>query len=173
MRRRINELEKHFRIRLPVYAVFTKADLLAGFMEFFDDLDREGRGQVWGMTFPIGAATGEPTTAFIAGFRQLRERLGERLIDRLQAERNPERRALMVAFPSQVASIETTLATFVAEAFGNAVPDRMPLLRGVYLTSATQEGTPFDRLAGAIARAFGLAGQHPARLRPQEGAAIS
>ena len=38
---------------MPVYALFTKADLIAGFTEFFDDLDRETRGQVWGMTFPL------------------------------------------------------------------------------------------------------------------------
>ncbi len=38
---------------MPVYAIFTKADLIAGFTEFFDDLDRERRGQVWGVTFPL------------------------------------------------------------------------------------------------------------------------
>ena len=30
------------------------------------------------------------------------------------------------------------------------------MLRGVYLTSGTQEGTPIDRLMGAVARTFGL-----------------
>ena len=41
IRRRIKEIEDRLTIRLPVYAVFTKADLLAGFSEFFDDLDRD------------------------------------------------------------------------------------------------------------------------------------
>ena len=41
--------------RMPVYAVFTKADLIAGFTEFFDDLDRDGRAQVWGTTFALAA----------------------------------------------------------------------------------------------------------------------
>ena len=36
---------------MPVYVLFTKADLIAGFTEFFDDLDRERRAQVWGTTF--------------------------------------------------------------------------------------------------------------------------
>jgi type VI secretion system protein ImpL len=31
-----------------------------------------------------------------------------------------------------------------------------PLLRGVYLTSGTQEGTPIDRMMAAVARTFGL-----------------
>ena len=42
----------NFRIRFPIYVLFTKADLVAGFTEFFADLGQEGRGQVWGMTFP-------------------------------------------------------------------------------------------------------------------------
>ena len=38
---------------MPVYVLFTKADLIAGFTEFFDDLDRDARAQVWGTTFPL------------------------------------------------------------------------------------------------------------------------
>src|ERR1700676_3074143 len=37
IRRRIKELEGRLGIRIPVYALFTKADLIAGFTEFFDD----------------------------------------------------------------------------------------------------------------------------------------
>jgi type VI secretion system protein ImpL len=43
------------------------------------------------------------------------------------------------------------------------------LLRGVYFTSGTQEGTPIDRLTGAMARAFGLDQRRAASLRPQHG----
>src|SRR5258708_39730602 len=39
IRRRIKELETRLGIRIPVYALFTKSDLIAGFTEFFDDLD--------------------------------------------------------------------------------------------------------------------------------------
>ena len=53
IRRRVKELYDQLGVRVPVYALFTKADLIAGFIEFFDDLDRERRGQVWGMTFPL------------------------------------------------------------------------------------------------------------------------
>ena len=65
IRQRVKELETRFGMRLPVYALFTKADLIAGFMEFFDDLDEAGRAQVWGTTFAMTAgarAAGAPTT---------------------------------------------------------------------------------------------------------------
>lgn len=169
IRQRIDDLENRFALRLPVYALFTKADLLAGFMEFFDDLDREGRGQVWGVTFPLATTGAQAVAAFATALRELVERLGNRLVDRLQAEQSPERRALVVGFPTQVASLEAALTEFIAEAFGQSNGAGAPMLRGVYLTSATQEGTPIDRLTGAIARTFGLSQQRTARLRPEEG----
>ena len=55
IRRRVKELQTRFGVRMPVYALFTKADLIAGFTEFFDDLDREKRAQVWGTTFELTA----------------------------------------------------------------------------------------------------------------------
>ena len=166
IRQRIAELDDRLGLRLPIYAVLTKADLLSGFTEFFDDLDGDGRSQVWGTTFPADAVVPPAITTW---FRPLVERLGDRLIDRLRVERNPERRALLVGFPSQVASLESPLGEFLTGAFGAAGSAPPPLLRGVYLTSAVQEGTPIDRLTGTIARVFGLSQPRMARLQPRQG----
>ena len=68
-------------------------------MEFFDDLDREKRGQVWGMTFPLNKSEGGTAGAFAAEFGLLVQRLNERLLDRLQAERSPDRRTAIAGFP--------------------------------------------------------------------------
>ncbi len=53
VRQRLEELAKHLHIGVPAYLVFTKCDLVAGFTEFFDDLNPELRSQVWGMSFPV------------------------------------------------------------------------------------------------------------------------
>ena len=169
IRRRVTELEARLGARIPVYAMFTKADLIAGFTEFFDDLDREKRAQVWGTTFPLGIDEAGPVASFAGEFRALVERLDARLFDRLQAERGPDRRALIAGFPAQVASLEQPLMAFLQEAFGGSRLDRAPLLRGVYLTSGTQEGTPIDRLTGALARGFGIDQQRAPSLRPEAG----
>src|ERR1700678_1595823 len=85
IRQRIRELETRFGMRVPVYALFTKADLIAGFTEFFDDLDEAQRAQVWGTTFalPGGALQAGASKAgasasvadFATEFRALVERL--------------------------------------------------------------------------------------------------
>lgn len=157
IRQRIQELDAHFRMRFPVYLLLTKADLIAGFTEFFEDLASEERAQVWGFTRELGdrdeAVDGE---LVIREFEQLVKRLESRLLARLQDERDPGRRRLIFGFPQQIAGLKKPLADFVQEVFsGNRFEDA-PLLRGVYFTSGTQEGTPIDRLMGSLARTFGL-----------------
>jgi type VI secretion system protein ImpL len=169
IRRRVKEIQERLAIRLPIYALFTKADLLAGFTEYFDDLDREKRGQVWGATFPLSAREAGPVSGFATEFRLLIERLDNRLFDRLQAERSPPRRTLIAGFSSQLASLEAPLAEFLQEAFGGSRLDPAPMLRGFYFTSGTQEGTPIDRLTGVLARSFGMDQRRAPSLRPEQG----
>ncbi|MBN8888979.1 MAG: type VI secretion system membrane subunit TssM, partial [Rhodospirillales bacterium] len=174
IRKRVKELTDRLAVKVPVYALFTKADLLAGFTEFFDDLDREKRGQVWGATFTLPARARDVPEAgvlggFVAEFQALVQRLNDRLLDRLQAERSPERRAMIAGFPAQFATLEQPLAGFLQEAFGGSRLDPAPFLRGVYFASGTQEGTPIDRLTGALARAFGVDQRRAPSLRPEQG----
>ncbi|HEX5046097.1 MAG TPA: type VI secretion system membrane subunit TssM [Gammaproteobacteria bacterium] len=155
---RIQELDKFFKIRFPVYVILTKTDLIAGFMEFFDDLSKSDREQIWGTTFAIelsDSAEGA-VTRFMPEFDALLERLNARLLWRMSQERDPRRRAAIFRFPRQVASLRDNLAAFLADVFRGSSFDEAPMLRGVYFTSGTQEGTPIDRLMGMVARTFGL-----------------
>lgn len=156
VRRRLAELGDRLGLNLPVYLLVTKADLIAGFREMFGDLDERSREQVWGFTLPLGvagAALGERTAGEIA---LLVERLEGRTLDRLEAERDPERRAVVQAFPAQVAALVPPLQRFLDAAFAVTGYETPPVLRGVYLTSATQAGTPIDRLLASVQRTFNL-----------------
>ena len=164
IRARIDELEARLGRHMPIYVIFTKTDLLIGFTEFFADLDRAGREQIWGTTFPL---EGPPDVA--AGLQPLLERLSRRVYQRLDAEADPDRRALIAGFPAQLASVLPRLQAFVGKAFGPDAAGKTPLLRGAYLTSGTQEGTPIDRLIGSLSRSFGLDQRRAARLRPEAG----
>jgi type VI secretion system protein ImpL len=67
VRRRLNELRTTLGVRFPVYVLFTKADLIAGFAEFFDGLGKEAREQVWGFTLPLKK---KRTESPVAGVRR-------------------------------------------------------------------------------------------------------
>jgi type VI secretion system protein ImpL len=169
VRRRIRELEQKLGQRLPVYFLVSKADLVVGFSEFFDDLDKDARSQVWGVTFPATPGAEGAAAAFGSEFAALTQRLQDRLLERLQQERGPEQRARIAGFPAQFASLEPPLAAFVQAAFGGSKIDPAPFLRGIYFTSGTQEGTPIDRLTGALSRTFGLDPRRPAAIMGQKG----
>jgi len=165
IRRRLDELSEHLKIGVPVYLVLTKCDLVAGFGEFFDDMNPELRSQVWGVSFPLSKTMdGSAAKAFADEYRLLLDRLNTRTLDRLHAERDRGRRAAVLSFPQQLASLGETARQFVEGVFAAHAYGTPPLLRGVYLTSGTQEGTPIDRMMGAVARTFGL---DAARVNPQ------
>jgi type VI secretion system protein ImpL len=169
IRQRVKELETKLGVRIPVYLLFTKADLIAGFTEFFAGLDRDKRGRVWGVTFPLEATDAGPAPLFGNEFRALVARLDDQLLDRLHEERGADQRAMIAGFPAQIASLEQPLAAFIQETFGGSRLERAPMLRGVYLASGTQEGTPIDRLTGSLSRAFGLDQRRLPSLRPEQG----
>ena len=158
LRTRIQELHQTFATRFPIYVLLSKTDLLAGFTEFFDDLGKEQREQVWGMTFPYRGVEDRtpPLDDFGQEYTALEMRLRERLLDRLQQERDLTRRAAIFGFPQQFALLRAPLEDLLGRVFAVSKFDSAPLLRGIYLTSGTQEGSPIDRLIGKLARAFGL-----------------
>ncbi len=155
IRKRLQELLQRIGISLPVYLLFTKADLLAGFLEFFEDLGREERQQVWGATFPLFREPPDYAARFAPEFELLLQRLYGRRNDRLIAERDPQRRALILGFPQQFAALQDPLERFLRGIFQGSRFEQPVRLRGVYFSSGTQEGTPIDRILGNLAESLG------------------
>jgi len=165
IRSRIQELYSQLGVRLPIYLTLTKLDLVPGFMEFFDNLSKEERAQVWGMTFALddGKQGDGPLAQLDGEFQGLELRLNQRLVERLQQERDPARRDLIYGFPQQFSALKSTLQEFLQAVFRPNPFETRVLLRGVYFTSGTQEGSPIDRLIGAMAQSMNLDRQHLAR----------
>ena len=156
LRGRLHELQVKLGVTAPVYVLITKTDLLAGFNETFDTFNKEQRDQVWGFTFGLDAAS-DPLATFDADFTALEERLNSGLFARLQAERDGSKRTSIFKFPLEVANLRPVLREFLQGVFSSAGSLQEDVkLRGVYFTSGTQEGTPIDRVMGALSRSFGL-----------------
>jgi type VI secretion system protein ImpL len=161
IRRRLHELREKLGVRFPVYVMFTKADLIAGFTEFYDNLGKEAREQVWGFTLPLekGRGNTSPVAAFDEEFSLLLTQLNAQSLERLQSETDHQRRSLIAGFPGQVASVRQVARDFLNEVFQDNKFEHRHMLRGIYLASGTQEGTPIDRLMMGMARTFGIGRQ--------------
>jgi len=158
LRQRINELYSLLRVQFPIYMLFTKCDLLAGFTDFFADLKEEQRQEVWGNTFQDARSdrTEEQITRFEGDFDELLRRLQTRTLRRIHEEGDLQRRGLILNFPNQFALLRSGILAFLHNSFGRSGYEPELLLRGVYLTSGTQEGTPIDRVMGILAASYGL-----------------
>jgi type VI secretion system protein ImpL len=155
IRARLLELHDRLKVDFPVYALFTKADLVAGFMEFFAGLGENGRKQVWGATFQTNDKTRNLVGEVPFEFDALIERLNVDLTDRLQEEPVPSTRVALFGFPAQMAALKRSIFDFLNSIFEPTRYHANATLRGFYFTSGTQEGTPIDQVIGALARSFG------------------
>ena len=170
IRTRLDELMDKLQIRFPVYLMFTKADLVGGFSEFFEDFSREEREQVWGISLPD---TPQPDSApdfdlLRSELTNLTRNLYARVLWRMHQERDSRRRAAIQGFPQQFENLRGIAEQFVRQAFAFNRFKFQPYLRGVYFTSGTQDGTPIDRLMASVAANFGFA-RDVAQLPHQQG----
>jgi type VI secretion system protein ImpL len=63
LRQRVQEVTERLAVHAPVYIVFTKADLINGFNEFFQDCELGERDRVWGATLPYLSGSQQATSA--------------------------------------------------------------------------------------------------------------
>jgi type VI secretion system protein ImpL len=156
VRDRIDEAMERLHTVVPVYVLFTKCDLVSGFVESFGSLRKKERGQVWGFTLPLDSGGMDTADLFHEHFDELVAALESRTLARMAEPISLEMREKVFAFPQELDSLRANLGDFVNELFVENIYKDVPILRGVYFTSGTQEGTPIDRIMGKVGEAFGV-----------------
>ncbi len=159
LRQRVQELTEKLEVFAPVYVLFTKADLIPGFHDFFLDLDWTERDRVWGATIPYEQSTGEELISlFDKRFDELYEGLRAMSVAQLSRVQGEENMPGLLIFPSEFAAIKPSLQAFVATLFEDNPFQFKPIFRGFYITSAIQ-GTDIKPLTNdRILNKFALQG---------------
>lgn len=157
IRERIDEVMGRLQMVVPVYLLFTKCDLIPGFVEMFGDLRKQERGQIWGFTVPLAERPKDPAEYTRERFDELASVVEQRALKRLGQERRLETREKIYEFPQQFEVLRTNICEFVGALFAENVYQGTPIMRGAYFTSGTQEGRPIDRVMASMAEAFGIA----------------
>jgi type VI secretion system protein ImpL len=158
IRKRIEELSQQLGVKFPVYFMFTKCDLVNGFTAYFNGLTAKQRNQVWGETFDI-TKDGDcaiDINQYDLHFDELLDRLNSQLLLYLKQQNDPAKKADILSFPAQMESMRGAIHHFLVNIFGENRFQETALLRGVYFTSGTQQGSPFDSLLGSVATDMGL-----------------
>ncbi|NZA28508.1 type VI secretion system membrane subunit TssM [Luteimonas sp. SJ-92] len=159
LRQRVQEITERLEVFAPVYVVFTKADLIAGFTEFFRGLDPSERENVWGATLPFDPqAGGDALASFDRHFDELADGLKEMSLAQMAMQRGREVSPGLLALPLEFVGIKPALRTFVATLFEDNPYQFKPVFRGFYFTSALQEGNSVHYASERIGREFSLQG---------------
>ncbi|WP_332851900.1 type VI secretion system membrane subunit TssM [Duganella sp. S19_KUP01_CR8] len=164
LRQRVQELTERLEVYAPVYVVFTKADLITGFNEFFQDAERGERDKIWGATLPYSQST--TSEQILDQFDARFDELYDGLKDLSQANMALQWRERMPSgvftFPLEFSSIKPSLRAFIATLFEENPFQFKPVFRGFYFTSALQEGESVSASSHRVAQRFDL------KLQPQE-----
>jgi type VI secretion system protein ImpL len=143
LRARLNELQTGVAMQFPVYLVFTRADALPGFADFFGALGPDERLKVWGATIPLKDRE-KAHALFDTEFDYLLDSLMQRRLPRLGASgiaktgspREPIAREQLGVFdfPLHFNAARQKLAEFTTALFSPNPFSELPLLRGIYFT---------------------------------------
>ncbi|HHX8480502.1 TPA: type VI secretion system membrane subunit TssM [Vibrio diabolicus] len=154
---RLQELKNQLGMQFPIYVLLTKMDLVAGFNEFFSDLSKEDREELFGFMFPREVADERGVISlFNKEFHGMLERLDARMLRILETEDDLEKRALIFEFPKQLRVLQANLDEFLAEIFAQNSFEEPALIRGVFMLSSVQEGLPVDKLMNESTNGLGL-----------------
>ena len=162
LRTRVQELTERLGVHAPVYVVFTKADLIAGFTDFFHCTERSERDRIWGATLRYNrrSAPQDVLGFFDEHFDELHDGLKEMSLASMGSALGKGGSAMrpgVFTFPLEFAAIKTPLRAFLATLFEENTYQFKPVFRGFYLTSALQEGRVQDLSSKRVASRFDLA----------------
>ncbi|GAB2863179.1 type VI secretion system membrane subunit TssM [Pseudoduganella ginsengisoli] len=168
LRMRMQDMVERLEVFAPVYVLFTKADHIAGFSEFFAQADHGEQERAWGATMPYKrrAAVREVLAFFDHAYDGLVEGIKELGVAILAQPRSGAPEPGVLAFPLEFTALRAAARDFVAALFEeNPFQDGL-VFRGFYFTSALRDGMPASSQSRRIAERFALAWQEP-EPRPQ------
>lgn len=157
LRARIQDLTERLEVFAPVYLVFSKMDLIAGFTEFFDCYQGQQLDQVWGATLAYQPDSSENAVQlFEKHYGILYEGLKNVSMTHLTRRHSQHISPSVMTFPLEFKSLKPVLRTFISTLFQDNPYQFKPVFRGFYFTSALQEGSIESPMTEQIAEDFHL-----------------
>lgn len=166
---RLKELSQYLSIKVPVYIIINKMDLILGFNEFFSNLNQEARNQIFGVTLPYAASANHTINILNDELKKIYIGLDNKKIDLLNDEVNLINKPKILLFPERY----NLLCSLVKKTFSDLVVEEDLFskidIRGFYFTSATQFGSPIDNILNNVGL---LSVENKVQLSPPVGKAF-
>lgn len=136
LRKRIDNLMRILWTKFPVYIMITKVDKVFGFNELFQNLSKNQVNQVAGFVNNNEASWSNVVDNFFTATADNLDRLREQVISNVADVDE----AGLLLFPLEFAKLYAPFYEFVQPIFENNSYQEQPLCRGIYFSSAEQDG---------------------------------
>lgn len=137
-------------IRIPVYTLFSKADTIADFVDFFESFPASTLDNPFGMTFEDTPAKQFDSYRFDEQLKALISSLGDQQFELLK-NISSDKSSAVVAFPYQLRIFMERVKKLLKEIGRENRVRESVWIRGAYFLSSGQKGASFDLLTQAIA----------------------
>ncbi|MDH3600028.1 MAG: hypothetical protein OEU26_10370, partial [Candidatus Tectomicrobia bacterium] len=151
LRQRIHEAKQALKVDLPVYLILTRCDVIEGFTEFFEAMPKPSLQQAFGATQAVqqgdhNSSIVEPSvTAVLDPLVDRLRKLRLHLLTTGKASSAALRRAIF-CFPEEFRALQPSIRLFVETLFTPSPHLSALSFRGLFLSSACQQGTPVSLL---------------------------
>lgn len=144
--KRVNECEKFLNLRLPIYIVFSKLDLIEGMKEYFNFFNEKIADKIFGLSFSQILEEEYLNNEF----KELSDSLLQSLMSKNNFIYNLEDKNKSYLFLKQIDNLFALTKTFILEIQEENKLKNNSYLRGVYFVSAYQENIPRNFLLDSI-----------------------
>lgn len=159
LKKRIQEMRNKFNINFPVYLVVTKLDILKGFNEFFSKISEEDRGKALGFSLPNMAAEEETETTIALvskSLKQLQDSIEASYLKIINELKTKEEKDAAFTFSNEFEILNLKLILLFKELYKSSKFEDAIQWRGIYFTSATQDGKSVDPVFDDLMSSFQL-----------------
>ena len=148
--KRVSECEKNLGLKVPIYIVFSKIDLIEGMSEYWAIFNERVTNRILGLTLDS-----EPNkTELQSGFQEISKSLLYALMNKNQALHSLEDKNTAFLFLKQLDYLFALVIEFVLQAHTQNKLKNTSNIRGIYFTSAYQENVPRNYLIDAICEKY-------------------
>ena len=153
IRQRVDELMRVLGMKIPVYVLVTKCDLVQGMTRFCECLPENCLDQAMGLlnhdlSTDVSGLVDKSFGSIQGKLRELRLLLfaSGAVQDKHKPVQSPE----LLLFPNEFAHLDNNLKAFVEAAFKENPYQETPMLRGLHFSSGKQEGTPYSHFLNKL-----------------------
>ena len=132
--RKLNFAQNYLGMRLPVYIVVTKTDIVPGFQSFCSELPVRNRGNMLGWSSPYSVDIPYSPRMLDEGFASFENELNEIRMEIFSGNSVSLTRDGIFVFPSELLTIKEALSLYIDAIFKSSSVDERFFFRGFYFT---------------------------------------